>query len=509
MKTNVVGAFNWAAGLSILLAWSSPGVAGERKPQQRPNILFCIADDWSWPHASIGGSKFVRTPAFDRVAKEGVLFRNGFVASPGCSPSRAALLTGKQPWQLREAGTHASSFPKDLVVFTDLLAGAGYFVGLVGKGWGPGNFQVSGWSHNPAGPPFNRQKIQPPQAGISAVDYAGNFREFLGKRPKDRPFCFWFGSTEPHRGYAKGAGLKAGKRLEDVIVPPFLPDAKEVRSDLLDYAVEIEWFDAHLAKMLQILEETGELENTIIVVTGDNGMAFPRAKANLYEVGIHVPLAIRWGQGAKGGRTVDDLVSLIDLAPTFLEAANVKAPADIVGRSLLSILRSDQQGQVDPTRDKVFAGRERHSSSRPQNLGYPSRAIRTKQYLYIRNFAPERWPAGDPAGVQGDSFGFYDIDAGPTKIFLWEHRDHKTFGKFLALATAKRPAEELFDVMNDPANLENLVDRDEHAQTLKTLRQEVDNHLRQTGDPHIQGAGAVFESYPRYSPIRQFKEEKK
>jgi N-sulfoglucosamine sulfohydrolase len=507
MKAIIFRYMNVTAPLAMLLASASPLTAGEKNVAKRPNILFCIADDWSWPHASAGGSKFVKTSAFDRVAREGVLFRHGFVASPGCSPSRAALLTGKQPWQLKQAGTHASSFPRELVVFPDLLARAGYVIGLVGKGWGPGNFQISGWPHNPAGPPFNRQKIQPPQSGISALDYAGNFREFLNKRPKDRPFCFWFGGSEPHRAYAKGAGIKAGKKLEDVTVPPFLPDAKEVRSDLLDYAVEIEWFDAHLGKMLQILEEAGELDNTIIVVTADNGMPFPRAKANLYEFGIHVPLAIRWGAGAKGGRIVDDLVTLIDLAPTFLEAAALPAPADMVGKSLLPILRSDREGQVDPARDKVFAGRERHSSSRPQNLGYPSRALRTKQYLYIRNFAPDRWPAGDPDGSQGDTFGFYDIDGSPTKTFLWEQRDNKKWGRFLELATAKRPAEELFDVSKDPGNLENLAGRAEHARTLKMLRDELETHLSRTGDPHLRGEGAVFESYPRYSPIRKFKGE--
>jgi N-sulfoglucosamine sulfohydrolase len=295
-----------------------------------------------------------------------------------------------------------------------------------------------------------------------------------------------------------------------------------VRSDFLDYALEIEWFDSQLGQMLRILEELGELDNTIIVVTADNGMPFPRAKANLYEFGIHVPLAIRWGGGVpltlpspakgegrvRGDRVVDDLVSLIDLAPTFLEAAGVKPPADVVGKSLLPILLSDQQGQVDAARDKIFAGRERHSSSRPKNLGYPSRVVRTKDYLYIRNFAPDRWPAGNPEGVDGVPFGFYDIDASPTKTFLWEHRGDKDLSRFLELATAKRPAEELFEVTKDPGNLVNLASRAEFAPALKKLRQALDDHLRQTGDPHLRGQGAVFESYPRYSPIRKFQEDK-
>src|SRR5262245_6519126 len=201
----------------------------------RPNILLAIADDWSFPYASIYGSKLVSTPAFDRVAREGVLFRNAFTATPGCSPSRAALLTGQHSWRLREAGTHACSFPRDLVAYPDLLERSGYFIGACGKAWGPGNYQISGWERNPAGPGFN-VNIDNPPPGIANNDYAASFERFLSKRSKDQPFCFWYGCKEPHRDYEKGSGLKAGKRLEDASVPPFLPDTPEVRGDLLDYA---------------------------------------------------------------------------------------------------------------------------------------------------------------------------------------------------------------------------------------------------------------------------------
>jgi N-sulfoglucosamine sulfohydrolase len=237
----------------------------------RPNILIAISDDQSFAHTSATGCKALRTPAFDRVAKEGVLFRNAFRASPGCSPCRASLLTGRHPWQIEQAGTHASSFPTNYVVFPDLLEAAGYAVGYKGKGWGPGDWKVSGRKRNPAGPEFGRRTLTPPFKGMKDNDYAGNFQDFLAGRPKGRPFCFWYGGHEPHRGYEKGSGLKAGKKLEDVVVPPFLPDTPEVRSDILDYCVEIEWFDTHLARMLKALEDAGELDNTLVVVTGDNG----------------------------------------------------------------------------------------------------------------------------------------------------------------------------------------------------------------------------------------------
>jgi uncharacterized sulfatase len=310
MKSSARSRFSAAAAASIALALSGVTLSGRCAAATaggpRPNVLVAIADDQSFAHTSAAGFKAVRTPAFDRVAREGVLFRNGFAGSPGCSPSRAALLTGRHTWQIEEAGTHLCSFPKKYAVYPDLLEADGYAVGYTGKGWGPGNWKISGRTRNPAGPAFNQRKLTPPTSGISKVDYAGNFGEFLATRQKGQPFCFWYGATEPHLDYEKGSGLKAGKRLEDGVVPPFLPDTPEVRGEILDYCLEIEWFDTQLGKMLAMLEAAGELDNTLVIVTADNGMPFPRAKATCYEYGIHEPLAIRWPARASGGRAVDD-----------------------------------------------------------------------------------------------------------------------------------------------------------------------------------------------------------
>lgn len=484
--------------------------------QSRPNILFAISDDQSYPYASVYGEKVLHTPAFDRIAREGVLFRNAFSASPGCSPSRAALLTGRNCWQLEEAGTHASGFPARYVVYPDLLEAEGYFVGYTGKGWGPGNWKVSGRERNPAGPLFNERTLDPPTTGISKNDYAGNFADFLEKIPKGQPFCFWYGAHEPHRVFEKGSGLKAGKKLEDVSVPAYLPDTEAVRSDILDYALEIEWFDKQLGEMLRLLEERGALDNTIIVVTSDNGMSFPRAKANTYEDGFHVPLAIRWADRVKGGRVVDDLVSLIDLAPTYLEATSSRYPDDTTvaypmeGRSLMNILLSEKQGFVDATRTAVYTSRERHSSSRWKNLTYPQRALRTSQYLYIRNFKPERWPAGAPQKFDADGNpgpmhgGYHDIDACPTLDFLVAHRDELDIGPYLELAVAKRPAEELFNVSEDPGCVNNLAEDPAFGQVLLAHRNQLGGYLMKTLDPRVTGNGDIYETYIRYSPLRQF-----
>ncbi|MBM82641.1 MAG: heparan N-sulfatase [Planctomycetaceae bacterium] len=480
---------------------------------QRPNILFAISDDQSFPHASAYGTKGIETPVFDRVAREGILFNNVFAASPGCSPCRAALLTGRHTWQIEHAGTHASSFSSKYVTFPDLLESAGYHIGYTGKGWGPGNFKAGGRTRNPAGPSYSKITTKPPHGGIRSTDYAANFEKFLSDRKDGQPFCFWYGGSEPHRGFEKGVGLKVGKKLADALVPKFLPDTPEIRSDILDYYVEIEWFDKHLGRMLDLLEKSGELDNTLIIVTSDNGMAFPRAKANCYEYGIHMPLAIRWGKAVQAGREVDDLVGFVDLTATMLDAADVKHPSKqypLAGRSIMNILKAKKSGLVDDTRTAVFSARERHSSSRYGNLAYPQRCIRTQQFLLTRNFRPNRWPAGTPQkfdkpGVLGPMHGgYHDIDACPSLTFLIEHREDESIKRFFHWSVDKRPELELFDIKSDPACLNNLAYDRKYKSTRNELNKQLTDYLTSTGDPRILDGGDIFETYKRYSRIRTF-----
>jgi N-sulfoglucosamine sulfohydrolase len=490
------------ASVGIAASMTIGSYSCKSSSRRRPNILFAISDDQSWPHTSIYGAKFINTPAFDRVANEGVLFNNVFCAAPQCSPDRASILTGRHIWQNEEAGTHASNFPRKLEVFTDELEKVGYELGYTGKPWGPGNWQITGWPRNPVGPEFNNIKYDtPPQPGIANNNYAENFSTFLSQKEDNRPFFFWFGAKEPHRSYLKGCGLKNGKKITDVDVPAFLPDDPEIRSDLLDYAVEIEWFDNHLQQMIALLEKQGELENTLIVVTSDNGMPFPRAKANLYEYGIHMPFAVRWGDQISGGRTVDDLISFIDIAPTFLSAANATIPDAMRGQSFLDVLLSKKSGQVNEARTQAFSGRERHTHARPNNFAYPARSIRTAQYLYIWNVKPDRWPTGNPTG-SGQPEGYHDIDACPSKTFIINNRE-----KYPVLAAAsldKRPEEEMYDIQRDPYCLTNLAEKQEFQQIKSELSESLRKELQETGDPRVSGYGDVWESYPRYSSMRKF-----
>jgi N-sulfoglucosamine sulfohydrolase len=471
------------------------GACSKSSKSDRPNILFILADDHSWLHTSANGTKELHTPAHDRIAREGVRFTHSFCASPSCTPSRASILSGRHVWQTGEAGLLYGAVPPDLPLYTQLLKKGGYWVGFTGKGWGPGDWRALGLDRNPCGRQFNDVKrAEKPPAGVDERDYAANFQAFLKERPSGEPFCFWFGSTEPHRLYDPGRGLRMGKKLEDVAVPPFLPDSLEVRSDILDYYTEIEWFDAQIAKLLKILEDTGELDNTMIVVTSDNGMPFPRAKANLYDWGTRMPLVIRWGAKIKGGRTVDDLVSHVDFAPTFIEIAGVKAPEGMAGKSLVPLLYSGKSGVVDPARDHVFTAMERHTVARPDYAGYPMRALRTSQHLYIRNYLPDQWPTGgEYVGSNKTTHG--DIDGGPAKDFLLLPATRVKFRREVELCLNKRPAEELYDVTADPGQVNNLAANPLYGAVKIDMSRRLDDYLRQTKDPRINGQDP-WRAYP-------------
>jgi arylsulfatase A-like enzyme len=461
---------------SLALTLLSAGTtAGAEARETRPNILFCLADDWAWPHERLYGDKVVQTPAFDRVAQGGCLFTHAYSAAPSCTPSRAAILTGQAPHRLEEGASLYGFLPKKFPVYPDLLEKAGYAVGFSGKGWGPGNFQAGGRTRNPAGPNFK------------------GFAEFLKTVPADKPLCFWFGSHDPHRAYAKSSGVKSGMKTGDVVVPPYLPDTPEIRSDILDYYFAVQRFDRDVGDLLQLLEASGKAANTLVVISGDNGWPFPRGKANLYDAGTHQPLAIRWPARFKGGMTNDDFVNLADLAPTFLETAGLKPPPEMTGQSLLGLLAGKRQ----PGREAVFVERERHANVRKGDLSYPARAIRTKEFLYIRNFRPDRWPAGDPEMYKAVG-PFGDCDGSPSKQFMLEHRSEASFSKLFHLAFDKRPAEELYDLAKDPYQLTNVAGDEGYGVMQKKLRVMLDGWLESTGDPRVLHDDDRWDRYPYF-----------
>jgi len=479
-----------AAMLAILITACSSDESHVMPPVKQdrlPNILLAISDDQSHIHAGPYGQAPVRTPTLDRLAEQGILFNNAFSASPMCTVARASLLTGRNPWQNGEAGQHGSHFPAALVSYPDLLEKAGYAVAYTGRGWKPGDWEVTGLDRNPAGDAFNKIDVtSKPGSGIIDTDYARNFRAFLEQKSPDQPFAFWYGASEPHGPHEKGSGIRAGYSTADLnLTPNFTDTSDEVKSKLLDYFVEIEWFDTHLGQMVDILRERGELDNTLILVTGDNGSPVPGAKGNLYDLGTHVPMVAVWPGKVPAGKVVNDLVSQIDFAPTFLEIAGVETPATMTGTSFLDLLLADETGRLIPSREYVLAGQEKGGHTRDDHLGYPMRSIRTQDYLYIRNFKPERWPNNNApqAGEQA-----------PTD--RWR---------------VLRPAEELFRISEDPYCLNNLAGDEVHADVLAELRDKLEQDLQEQSDPRVLGYGDIFESFPRYASfkphLKGFKEQ--
>jgi arylsulfatase A-like enzyme len=482
--------------LTSLLALVSPLIwAPASSAPAKPNILFAIADDWSFGHAGAYGCKWVNTPAMDRVAREGILFNNAYTPNAKCSPSRACIITGRNPWQLKEAGNHWSNFPAEFKSFQEALGDHGYFTGMTGKGWGPGIAKDrQGKDREMTGKLFNTKKFPAkPTQGISAADYAGNFTGFLNAAPKDQPWSFWYGGHEPHRGYEYGSGVsKGGRKLSDIDrVPACWPDTEEVRNDMLDYAFEVENFDLHLSRMLAELERRGMLENTIVVVTSDNGMPFPHCKGYAYHHSNHLPLAIMWPRGITNpNRVVDDHVSFIDLAPTFLDVAGIaqgeSGMAPITGRSLTEIFRSVESGRVIPARDHVLLAKERNDVGRPNDHGYPIRGIVKNGMLYLHNFEPDRGPGGVA------ETGYKDTDASPTKTAVLATEKVSELKHFFDASFGKLPADQLFDLHKDPDCMTNLA----ATVSFAALQKQLFGELRKQGDPRLLGNGQIYDEYP-------------
>jgi arylsulfatase A-like enzyme len=277
-----------------------------------------------------------------------------------------------------------------------------------------------------------------------------------------------------------------------------------VRSDVADYYWEVQRFDTEVGRMLDLLEKRGELERTLVVMTGDNGMPFPRCKANVYDCGVRVPLAVRWPARFASGRRVDAFVSLTDLAPTFLELAGVEAPRATTGRSLVPLLGQDKPSSVEvAARDHVVCGKERHvpGQEKPDLGGTPMRSVRTHDFLYIRNFRPDRWPAGTPDADKAVIEGRWlaDCDNGPTKLFMVEHRDDDaTHRRLYDLAFARRSAEELYDLREDPGQMTNVAEEKAYAQVKERLAAQLLAELERTGDPRAVGGAERLEAYPYY-----------
>lgn len=506
LKLSGLGLAGAAAGPRLGKAEAPAFQTLEKPAAQRPNILLVINDDQSWLECSAYGNSSISTPHFDRVAREGVLFNYAYCSAPSCAPSRAALLTGRNFWELEQGAFIQAWLPAKFPVLPDLLEAGGYFAGYTGKGWGPGVLPESGRKRNPAGDVFNVAKVKKPPSGMSNIDYVANFAKFLDVRPPGKPFYFWAGLIEPHHPHGKENYKKLGVDLSQIKVPGFLPDTPGVRRARANYLYEVQHADNTLGALLKVLEERGELANTLVIVTADNGTPVPRAKANLYDWGVRMPLAMMWPASVKGGRKVDDFVSFIDFAPTILAAASLPVPREMSGRSMLNILRSKASGQIDPSRDFMTAGLEWHGDLPP--CGQAARMIRDARYQYIANYSTGPRFAWNVSKPQPD--GEFEKNAATMDVsaLLAVHGEHPAIKRFVTLIQAPRPGEELYDCSADPDQLKNLADNPEFAAVKEKLRAKLEAYQRTTKDPRITRDMTVFEQARNFVIERKRKEYK-
>ena len=534
----------WTTCLVCCLSVLLKAAELQEKTDKRPNIFFFFADDWG-RYAGIYGDVAVNssfsTPGIDRLGREGVCFTNAHVNSPSCTPCRSALFSGQYFYRTgRGAILRPAIWDESIPVFPLLLEQSGYRIGFTYKAWSPGLNPDAPFGGNRtryvrAGNRFNQFSHVVTKMVAEGEDrevakeelYAEclkNFEMFLedGKKSPEeaaKPFLYYFGPTNTHRTWEKGSGKALWDLNPDDLtgkMPKFLPDVPDVREDFCDYLGEVLALDAVLERFMEKLENLGELDNTVIVMSGDHGIpGFPRGKCNLYNLGTEVSLLVRWGDKIPGGRTVEDFVNLMDLAPTFLEIAGETPPDCMTGHSILPLLLSEQNGVIDPVRDYVVTGRERHyDSAREDDSPYPQRAIRTSDFLYIRNFAPDRWPMGDPyhratndtpeemarKSLADTGYAFPDLDASPTKSWLLLRENEEEWQAYWDYAFGKRPGEELYNLRSDPDYLVNVAENPGYADIRENLSQRLMDVLTSTGDPRVTGDGQTFEKPPFAGP---------
>lgn len=456
------------------LACISVSSCTQQKQEERPNILLLMSDNQCWEHVGCYGDKVVQTPNTDMIAGQGLRFTHAFCAAPSSTPARAAFLTGQDIWRLEEGANLHGTLPAKYITYPDRLEESGYFCGIQGKGWGPGNYGAAGRERNPGG------------------DSYSGFAEFMKETPAGQPWHYWFSSREPHRPYPDGEHCLSG--TANIEVPPYLPDNEDVRGDICDYYAAIERFDREVGEILQILKESGQYENTVIVICSDNGWQMPRGLANLYDFGTRIPMIISWPEKFRKGVS-EEMINLNDLAPTFLELAGIEKPGDMTAHSLIPLLTGKQEAMPA---DYVVMARERHAYVRKGGLGYPGRAIRTRDFLYIRNYEPGRWPGGDPP-LYGDVDAHMLHYKSPTKLFLIEHKDEPDIKPFFDLAFAKRPAEELYDLKVDPFQMKNVAEEEPYQGTKQQLISKLDEYLISTNDPRMSGREVIWDEAEYYN----------
>ncbi len=496
--------------VTVLHLFTPVSAQGDSVAEKRPNILVVITDDESWLERGAYGWTTTPTPNFDKFAKSGVLFNHGYSSAPSCAPARASLLTGRHFWELEQGAFIQSWLPEKFPVMDAILRDAGYHTGSVGKYWGPGiqNEKSHGYEIV-RDPENNRITRDPPAPSFDRRDYAANFDRFLERKPDDKPFHCWVGIAEPHDPHDKDNYKRLEKeygiKLGDISMPGFLVDTIPNRRIRANYLYEVIDADKQLGLIMDVLEKCGELENTLVISTSDNGTAFDgikRGKAFGYDWGVHVPLAISWPGKIPGGRTVDDFVSFPDLTTTILEAAQCTVPDGMTGNSTLGILRSEKQGLVDPERDFVVTGVEWHGELAP--VSHAARMIRDERYELVFSY-------GNIPGVQiepGEPLPISEYETSRRKMgtadMLKNFPNHPEIKAIFDVVTRDVAPKELYDLEKDPWHLHNLIDDPSHAEVAERLEEQLIITQQKLNDPRAPGGDmSLFEETRKFVENRK------
>jgi len=443
----------------------------------RPNVLMFIPHDLG-EHLHCYGHASVKSPNLDRLAGEGVRFSNFFTASPECTPSRAGLYTGQYMHQNGLMGLchRGWEFSPDAVHLAQYLRDAGYHTCLFGT------------QHETGGSPerLGYQKAFAPRPVRSCFDICDAAAQWIDREAPNVPGP-WFacvGFQDTHRPWrpAKDFGP------DDVEVPPYLPDAPEVRADLAELHQSILDMDTAIGGVLEALGRGPAADNTIVAYTADHGIPFPRAKATFFDPGIHVPLIVRRPGEAQSGRVCDELISNLDYTPTILEMCGVDVPEELEGRSFLSLMNGDAYEESEAVFGTLY-----------YDAFYdPIHTVRTRTHKYVRSYGvtPEDAAGADPEVLAKHEPGSWiraddsDVQRSPT----WEviRRD----GPF-----PKPPPEELYDLVADPLERKNVVDDPAYADTLAGLRARLREMMERTNSPLLTGHVSPDLSSTRNGPV--------
>lgn len=490
---------------------------------KRPNFLFIIADDIGKEMIGAYGNDFIRTPHMDRLAEEGIKFENAFTTNAKCAPSRASIISGRHFFQLETAAVHSENFPPKFKSYQHELENAGYFVGYTGKGWSPGSWKKSGWTTPPTGKSYNSEmfvKEYGARAGFRGskvsehdmkhasirasgnydeaamrelvlsgnvwnTDYTANFETFIKDIPKDQSFSFWYGSHDGHRPWLAGSGRKHIGDSEKVKVHPFYPDVPSMHDRVLDIGVEVELFDNSVGEAIALLKQYDLYENTVIIVTSDNGTDGIRCKGDNYPYAANLPLLVISPWLDKPVHCKAN-VSFRDFAPTILDLAQVEIPNTVTGQSFAEVLKTGKT----KGRDYIISGRENFS----HRFIYPSRSVLDGDYCYIRNYwYDKRYPEGTVDLPEKGAITTAEVAyEGSILDVVYREKENGEM-KYWNWLYEKRPYEELYNTAKDPYCLNNLSENTKYVKRVKKMSALLDELLLDEKDPRAMGDTEILE----------------